>query len=278
MSTLTFSVLLWLGSIAAGLLGAMTGLGGGIVLIPFLTLVLGVDIRYAIGASLVSIIAVSSGSTAAFLRQGFTNLKVGMLLELATAVGAVGGAYLAGLFSPTWLQVIFGLVLLVTVALTSRARTENGGEPSADRLAQQLGLASSYPQDGVHVAYDVHGVGLAGFVMLGAGALSGLLGIGAGAFKVLAMDKIMRLPFKVSTTTSNFMMGVTAAASAGVYLSRGYIHPAIAVPVLLGTLPGALVGSAVLGKARTGWLRLVFTIVVAIMALRMIYEGVTGGG
>jgi len=256
----------------------MTGLGGGIVLIPFLTLALGVDIRYAIGASLVSIIAVSSGSTAAYLRQGFTNLRVGMLLELATAVGAIGGAYLAGLFSPGRLQVVFGIVLLVTIALTNRTRRKNGGEPKVDPLAQRLSLASSYPRDGVRVAYDVHGVGLAGSVMLGAGALSGLLGIGAGAFKVLAMDQIMKLPFKVSTTTSNFMMGVTAAASAGVYLSRGYIHPAIAVPVLLGTLPGAVMGSAVLGKVRTGGLRLVFSIVVTIMAVRMIYQGVGAGG
>ena len=278
MSTLAFTTLLWLGSVAAGLLGAMTGLGGGIVLIPFLTLVLGVDIRYAIGASLVSIIAVSSGSTAAYLRQGFTNLRAGMLLELATALGAVGGAYLAGLFSPTWLQVVFGLVLLATLALTNRTHAARRTAPKVDPLARRLGLASTYPQDGQHVAYDVHRVGLAGSVMLGAGALSGLLGIGAGAFKVLAMDQIMKLPFKVSTTTSNFMMGVTAAASAGVYLSRGYIHPAIAVPVLLGTLPGALVGSAVLGRAQIGRLRLIFSIVVALMALRMIYEGVTGSG
>lgn len=278
MTTLTFSLLLWLGSVAAGLLGAMTGLGGGIVLIPFLTLVLGVDIRYAIGASLVSIIAVSSASTAAYLRQGFTNLRVGMLLELLTALGAVGGALLATLVSASWLQVVFGLVLLASVYLSYRRRSGGEGSLPEDPLAARLGLASCYQQDGASIDYRVHRVSLGGSLMLGAGVLSGLLGIGAGAFKVLAMDRVMRLPFKVSTTTSNFMMGVTAAASAGVYLSRGYIHPGVAVPVLLGTLPGALLGTALLGKADTGRLRLVFSIVVIIMALEMVYKGVTGGG
>lgn len=276
MSTLTFSGLLWLGSVVAGFLGSMTGLGGGVVLIPFLTLALGVDIRYAIGASLISIIAVSSGSTAAYLRQGFTNLRVGMVLELLTALGAVGGAFLAGLFSAAWLQIVFGLVLLASVYLTNRAGKQAQTQLPPDPLALRLGLASSYLEGGRAVEYQVHRLLPGSGVMLGAGVLSGLLGIGAGAFKVLGMDQIMKLPFKVSTTTSNFMMGVTAAASAGVYLSRGYIHPAIAVPVLLGTLPGALLGSYLLGRAHAGRLRLVFSIVVALLAIQMVYEGVRG--
>lgn len=274
-----FALLLWVGSLAAGFLGALTGLGGGVVLIPLLTLVFHVDIRYAIGAGLVSIIAVSSGSAAAYLRRGLVNLRVGMGLELVTAVGAVAGAYLAPFIATRQLAVVFGAVLLVTVYLGTLkhhppAQGVNSPTPS---WMERLGLSSTYDDNGLEVPYRPQRGGLGAGVMLGAGVASGLLGIGAGAFKVLAMDQIMRLPFKVSTTTSNFMMGVTAAASAGIYLGRGYIDPGIALPVFLGTLPGALLGSRVLARTEVKRLRVVFAVLVAIVAVRMIWEGITGG-
>lgn len=279
MTLWLFVLLLWLSSLAAGFLGALTGLGGGIILIPLLTIAFGVDLRYAIGAGLISIIAVSSGSGAAYLHRGLVNLRVGMGLELLTAVGAVTGAYLAPFIATRWLSVVFGTVLLGTVYLGTLKHHNPVQRLStpANGWVNRLGFDSTYHEDGVPIPYRPERAGLGGAVMLGAGVLSGLLGIGAGAFKVLAMDQIMRLPFKVSTTTSNFMMGVTAAASAGIYLGRGYIDPGIALPVFLGTLPGALLGSVVLARANVRPLRAVFTILVVLAAVRMIWEGVAGG-
>ncbi len=279
MTLWLFALLLWLGSLTAGFLGAMTGLGGGVILIPLLTLVFRVDFRYAVGAGLISIMAVSAGSAAAYLRRGLVNLRIGMGLELLTAVGALLGAYIAPFIATSQLAVVFGTVLLVTVYLTSRGHNEGnshhgGRKPSwIDRLC----LSSNYQEDGCEIPYHPQRPVLSGTVMLGAGVISGLLGIGAGAFKVLSMDHIMRLPFKVSTTTSNFMMGVTAAASAGIYLGRGYIDPGIALPVFLGTLPGALLGSRVLARADVKPLRVVFAVLVTVVAVRMIWGGLAGG-
>lgn len=275
-----FALLVWLGSLAAGFLGALTGLGGGVILIPLLTIAFHVDLRYAIGASLVSIIAVSSGSAASYLRGGLINLRVGMILETATALGAVAGAFLAPFIATRWLSVIFGGVLLGTVYVTTFRLKSDAPVPPAATLGvaptDPLGLATGFRDRGHWVSYQPQRVGAGVGCMLGAGVLSGLLGIGAGAFKVLAMDRLMRLPFKASTTTSNFMMGVTAAASAGIYLGRGYIDPHLALPVFLGTLPGALVGSHVLTRARVGVVRLVFAALVALLAVRMIWEGIAG--
>ena len=275
MTILLFSLILGLGSFAAGLLGALTGLGGGVVIVPLLTLGFGIDFRYAVGASLVAVIATSSGAAAAYVREGFTNVRVGMLLEVATTVGALIGAYFAGLVSTSVLAVVFGVVLLYSAWSASRPRAEHlVGTP--DPLAQRLRLDDSFPSLTGERAYHVQHVPLGFGLMAVAGALSGLLGIGSGAVKVLAMDQAMCLPFKVSTTTSNFMIGVTAAASAGVYLSRGYIDPGLAMPVVLGALCGALLGGRVLSRTPSGRLRAVFALVILALAAEMIYNGATG--
>jgi uncharacterized membrane protein YfcA len=259
----------------AGLIGSLTGLGGGVVLVPLLTLVFGVDFRYAVGASLVSVIATSSGAAAAYVREGYTNVRVGMFLEVATTVGALAGAGIAGVISPPALAVVFGGVLLYSAYLSVRPKPEHV-VLTPDPLAARLRLDGSYPTPDGEREYHVQRVPLGFGLMFGAGALSGLLGIGSGAVKVLAMDQAMCLPFKVSTTTSNFMIGVTAAASAGIYLARGYIDPGIAMPVMLGVLAGATLGSKVLTHAEPRVLRLVFAVVIVILALQMIYHGVTG--
>jgi uncharacterized membrane protein YfcA len=258
------------------MLGALTGLGGGIVIVPLLTLVFGVDLRYAIGASLISVIATSSGAAAAYVKEGYTNVRVGMLLEIATTVGALVGAYLAGLVSTSAIAVIFSLVLLYSAYRSARPLQEHAAVTEAHPLAVRLRLNSTYPTPHGLQPYAVQAVPTGFSLMLVAGVLSGLLGIGSGAVKVLAMDQAMRLPFKVSTTTSNFMIGVTAAASAGVYLARGYIDPGLALPVMLGVLAGALTGARVLAGLNTKSLRLIFSVVVAFLALQMLYKGMKG--
>jgi uncharacterized membrane protein YfcA len=275
VSTLTFTLLLALGSGTAGLLGSLTGLGGGVVIVPLLTLAFGIDFRYAVGASLVSVIATSSGAAAAYVREGYTNIRVGMLLEVATTFGAILGAYLAGLISTSALSIVFGSVLLYSAYTASRPRPEHVAD-TPDRLAARLRLDGSYPTPEGERAYRVQRVPLGFGLMLGAGMLSGLLGIGSGAVKVLAMDQAMCLPFKVSTTTSNFMIGVTAAASAGVYLARGYIDPGIAMPVMLGVLAGATLGARILAQAPSRVLRIIFGVVIAALAVEMIYSGAAG--
>jgi uncharacterized protein len=275
LTTLTFTLLVALGSFLAGLLGALTGLGGGVVIVPLLTLGFGVDFRYAVGASLVSVIATSSGAAAAYVREGFTNIRVGMFLEVATTTGALLGAYLAELISTSALAIAFGLVLLYSAWSASRPRPQHL-VATPDPIAQRLRLDGSYPtEEGGERYYHVQHVPLGFALMLVAGSLSGLLGIGSGALKVLAMDQAMCLPFKVSTTTSNFMIGVTAAASAGVYLARGYIDPGIAMPVMLGVLGGATLGARVLTRATPKALRLLFAVVIAALAVEMIYNGAT---
>jgi len=276
VNTYELTLLVWLGSLLAGFLGALTGLGGGIVITPLLTLVFGVDIRYAIGAALVSVIATSSGAAAAYVKEGFTNIRIGMFLEIATTVGAVAGAALATRLPASSLAIIFGIVLLYSAYASSRSPAQHGPADRADRMASLLKLGSTYPTAQGTQPYDVHGVPAGFSLMFVAGVLSGLLGIGSGAVKVIAMDQAMHIPFKVSTTTSNFMIGVTAAASAGVYLQRGYIDPGLAMPVMLGVLMGSLLGARILPHVRTPRLRLVFAVVVAVLAVEMIYHGVTG--
>lgn len=276
MTAWEFTAVVWGLSFLAGFLGALTGLGGGVVVVPALTLALGVNIKYAIGASLVSVIATSSGAAAAYVREGFSNIRIGMFLEIATTLGAILGAYLAGRVGTHALAIIFGLVL-IQAAIQSFLGNKFSDQPAAsDALGNRLRLASSYPVGGNRQDYGVRNVPAGFGLMFGAGALSGLLGIGSGAVKVIAMDRIMRIPFKVSTTTSNFMIGVTAAASAGIYLSRGFIDPRVAMPVMLGVLAGALLGAKVLVHARVRTLRNVFAFVVLALAIEMIVNGITG--
>ena len=276
MTVLEFSAVVWAGSVVAGLLGALTGLGGGIVVIPLLTLGLGVDIRYAAGAALVSVIATSSGAASSYVKEGYSNLRIGMFLEVATTSGAVAGALLAGHLPEKAITVLFGVVLLLSSGLSLRSPGGGDAGASSDPIATRLHLDSSYPTPEGPLAYHVHGVPPAFGLMFVAGALSGLLGIGSGAVKVLALDRAMRLPFKVSTTTSNFMIGVTAAASAGVYLGRGYIDPGLAMPVMLGVLVGALAGARILARAESRSLRVLFAAVIAVLGAQMIYGGAMG--
>jgi len=278
MNTLEFTLLVAVGSFAAGLLGSLTGLGGGVVLVPLLTLFFKVDIRYAIGASLVSVIATSSGAAAAYVKEGFSNIRIGMFLEIATTLGALAGAFLAAFISTKALAVIFGLMLLYSAYLSRKPRSRAERNLPPDALATRLRMNGSFPsEEGGTRHYNVQRVPAGFSLMFGAGALSGLLGIGSGAVKVLAMDQAMKIPFKVSTTTSNFMIGVTAAASAGVYLNRGYVDPGLAMPVMLGVLAGSMLGASILVKAETKVLRLVFSIVIAVLGAQMLYKGFTGG-
>jgi uncharacterized protein len=276
MNTLEFSVVVYGVSALAGFLGALTGLGGGVVVTPVLTLLLGVDFHYAIGATLVSVIATSSGAAAAYVKEGYSNIRAGMFLEIATTLGAVAGAHLTTVVPTSALAVIFGAVLLYSAWHSLQPppiTTASEGDP----LAVRLKLNSSYPGPRGMITYHVRRVKAGFSLMFGAGVLSGLLGIGSGAMKVLAMDQVMRIPFKVSTTTSNFMIGVTAAASAGVYLRNGYIDPGLAMPVMLGVLTGSLVGAQKLIAFRTRVLRLVFAVVIGVLAIEMIYNGFSGG-
>jgi uncharacterized membrane protein YfcA/uncharacterized membrane protein len=280
VSQLHFSLgvvlLIFAGSLLAGVVGALVGLGGGIMIVPMLTILFGFPISFAIGASIISVIATSSGAAAAYVRDRLTNIRVGMFLELGTTLGAISGAFLAGLLAPGLLGVIFGIILLVSAApLVFKIGEELPQGVKSDRWANALSLASSYPdaQLGREVPYQVARTPLGLGMMYIAGLISGLLGIGSGTFKVVAMDTMMRLPMKVSTTTSNLMIGVTAAASAGIYFSRGDIPPLIAAPVALGVLLGALIGARLLLHLSNRVLRLIFVPVILIAAIEMILHG-----
>ncbi|NMF64392.1 sulfite exporter TauE/SafE family protein [Brasilonema octagenarum UFV-E1] len=276
MNILEFSLLVWIGAFTAGFLGALTGLGGGVVIVPLLTSIFGVDIRYAVGASLVSVIATSLGAASTYIKKGYTNLRLGMFLEVATTIGALIGALIATLISVKALTIVLAVVLLYSAYLSQQPKLNNAENESTDALGTYLQLNSNYPTPEGLMSYQVHSVPSGFSVMLVAGVLSGLLGIGSGAFKVLAMDQIMGIPFKVSTTTSNFMISVTAAASAGVYLARGYIDPGLSMPVMLGVLPGAFLGARVLIGANTQTLRIIFSVVLVVMAFKMVYNSLLG--
>jgi uncharacterized membrane protein YfcA len=275
MTIIALTLIVFAGSILAGFLGSLTGLGGGIVIIPMLTLVFGVDIRYAIGTSIIAVIATSSGAAAAYVKEGITNIRLGMFLEIATTIGAIAGALLA-VYAPTNLiAIVFGFVLIFSALISLQKKIQHI-EHHSGSLAARLKLNNNYPDyAGTLIDYSVKNIGGGFLLMLLAGILSGLLGIGSGALKVLAMDNVMHIPFKVSTTTSNFMIGVTAATSAVVYFQRGYIDPGLCLPVTLGVLAGATFGSRILTKSETKWLRVIFAIVITVLALEMIYNGAT---
>jgi uncharacterized membrane protein YfcA len=276
MPAYEFTIVVFLVATTAGLVGSLTGLGGGVIVTPALTLLLGVDIRYAIGASLVSVIATSSGAAAAYVRDGLSNIRIGMFLELATTVGAICGALLASRIPTKVLAVIFGIVLLHSAWQTSQMRKETGIAVNPSPLADRLKLNGIYKQRTGSTPYSVSHPGPGFGLMYIAGMLSGLLGIGSGALKVIAMDRIMGIPFKVSTATSSFMIGVTGVASAAIYLKRGYIHPVIALPVMLGVLGGSMVGARLLPRLPVPLLRRLFAVVVGVIAVQMIIEGLRG--
>lgn len=276
MNAVEFTVVVWVASFLAGLLGALTGLGGAAILVPVLTLWFHVHIHYAAGAALVSVIATSSGAAAAYVKEGYTNIRIGMFLEIATTVGAVVGAYLATKTPVEGIAIILAVVLLYSGYISGRAQPEHPEGVRPDPLAVALRMPGSYPTPEGPRAYQVSAVTTGFGLMFGAGTLSGLLGIGSGAVKVLALDQAMKLPFKVSTTTSNFMIGVTAAASAGVYLHRGYIDPSLAMPVMLGVVAGSFMGAKLLARAKTQLLRRVFAVVIIVMAIELIFNALTG--
>src|SRR5208337_1735717 len=276
MTVLEFTAIVAIVSFVAGLLGSLTGLGGGVVLVPLLTILFHVDIRYAIGASLVSVIATSSGAAAAYVREGISNIRIGMFLEVATTLGALAGATLATHISASAISIVFGLVLIASAFLSWKRPARKQSDTKPDPLATKLRLNGSFPEENGIRNYNVQRVPLGWGLMFGAGTVSGLLGIGSGAMKVVAMDQAMKIPFKVSTTTSNFMIGVTAAASAGIYLSRGYIDPGLSMPVMLGVLGGSLLGTRVLVKADPKWLRRVFSLVIVALGIEMLYKGISG--
>jgi len=271
-----YPVLIFIAAIAAGLLGSLVGLGGGVLIVPLLTLVFGFPIYFAIGASIISVIATSSGAAAAYVKDHMTNLRVGMFLELGTTIGAISGAFLAGYLAPNLLSIIFGIILLTSAApLVFKIGEELPQGVKNDRWATRFSLSGAYPDHHLHqnVSYQVTRTPIGLVMMYVAGLISGLLGIGSGTFKVLALDVAMRLPMKVSTTTSNFMIGVTAAASAGIYFSRGDIPPLIAAPVALGILVGALVGARLLAHLSNRILRIIFLAVIIVAAVEMVLHG-----
>ncbi len=279
MTLLLFDLSVLSISAVAGVLGSLLGLGGGIIIIPVLTLLFHIDIRYAIGASIVSVIATSSGAAAAYVRERMTNLRVAMVLELATSAGALTGAYLAGLLAVRWLYIIFGIVMGYSALMMFRKRHQSAeDEVIPAPWADYLKLHSSYYDEasGRDIIYRVARTRVGLGLMYIAGVVSGLLGIGSGALKVPAMDLAMRLPIKVSTATSNFMIGVTAAASAGVYFARGDIDPFVAAPVATGVLLGAVLGSRLLGRMQSATIRVVFVIVLLWVSGQMLLKGIRG--
>lgn len=276
MSIAEFTPVVLGAALLAGFVGSLTGLGGGVIVTPVLTLFLGVDLRYAIGATLVSVIATSSGAAAAYVRDGYSSIRIGMFLEIATTLGALFGAFIGPHVPTRALSVVFGLILLHAAWQSSREHRSKQGELPPDPLALRLKLNGSYRTAGSAQTYKVHRVKTGFGLMFCAGAVSGLLGIGSGSLKVIAMDQAMQIPFKVSTATSNFMIGVTAAAGASLYLSRGYVDPGLAMPVMLGVLLGSLLGARFLAGLPVPLLRRAFAAVVGVMAVEMIFSGLKG--
>jgi uncharacterized membrane protein YfcA len=276
MNIFEFSLYLVMVSYGAGLLGSLTGLGGGVVLVPALVLLFHVDIHYAMGASLISVIATSSGAAAAFIRDGYTNLRIGMFLEVTAVIGAMAGALVAAILHPDLISIIFGFVLLFSAFASFRRRHEAANGRPSHPWAVRLGLEGKYPNRTDTRLYPVYNVP-AGLGLMGlAGILSGLLGIGSGAVKVLAMDQAMGLPYKVSTATSNFIIGITGAASASVYFTKGYIDPGLTMPVMLGALVGSLSGAKIMIVTKSRVLRIVFGLVIIGLGIEMIYGGISG--
>ncbi|MBA3826566.1 MAG: sulfite exporter TauE/SafE family protein [Ktedonobacterales bacterium] len=287
-SLLGLTLFIFCASVVAGSIGSLLGLGGGVVVVPILTLVLHLPIQYAIGASIISVIATSSGAAATYVRDRLTNLRVGMFLEIGTTLGAITGAYIATILFGNVLYIIFALVLLysmyptVSRLIRDRAAVRGGTRDGhAEVVSASDGLATALRLDGEFydqagkrtVRYGVRQVPLGFAIMYGAGIASGLLGIGGGVFKVLALDNAMGMPIKASSATSNFMIGATAAASAGIYFLRGDINPVIAGPVALGVLGGAIIGTRLLTRLAGGTVRLLFALVLALVAVQMILRG-----
>lgn len=278
MSLLVFTLLMLLLGFIAGTVGSILGLGGGIIITPIITSFFGVDIKYAIGASIVAVIATSSGAAISYLKDDLINIRAAMFLEIFTTVGGLVGAILAGFFDGTVLNILFGC-LLIFQGYNMWKKLHKGEEVlqnvAPDKIAKQLKLNSSYhdKQLNKEISYQVEKVPGGAAIMLGAGVASGLLGIGSGAFKVLAMDSMMKMPLKASTATSNLMIGVTAAASATVYFFNGYVNPTLAGPIAIGIVAGASLGSKIMPKLPAKTIRIIFIPVILLMAIQMLLKG-----
>lgn len=276
MTPLLFMVIVFAASVCAGAFGALLGLGGGIIIVPALTLGLGVDIRYAIGASIVSVIATSSGAGATYVRQHLANIRVAMFLEAATTLGALAGAFAAGVIAGRWLYLVFSMVLAYTAVAMWRHDGPDGPRPwRPDRVADALGLHGSFTDQatGREIRYLVCRSRLGLLLSSGAGLMSGLLGVGGGVIKVPTMALGMRIPLKAASATSNFMIGVTAAASAGVYFARGDIDPYIAAPTAIGVVLGSLFGARLMNRLNASILKTIFAVVLAVVAVQMARKG-----
>jgi len=276
LTVLTFSLLLIVFSFLAGVIGALTGLGGGVIVIPVLVLIFHINIHYAMGASLISVLATSSGTAAAYLREGYTNLRIGIFLEVAAVTGAFIGAMLVAFISKSFLGIVFSLVLFFSAYLTIKRKEDHEDYTTSHPWATALQLDGTYPYKNNFLSYRVQHVPFAFSIMGLAGLLAGLLGIGSGTLKVLAMDQALRLPYKVSTTTSNFMIGITAAASAGIYFANGYINVLVAFPVMIGVVMGSFSGAKLLMYVHTRYLRVLFSIVITLVGFQMLYKALSG--
>ncbi|MFA5300188.1 MAG: sulfite exporter TauE/SafE family protein [Lutibacter sp.] len=273
INNLFFTLYVYIVSFFAGLLGSLTGLGGGVIVVPMLTVLFGVDIRYAAGASLISVIATSSGAASSYVKEGYSNIRIGMFLEIATTIGAVAGAWFAGIASVNTISIIFSALLVYSAFSSILLKKKDANFTVENKYARMFNLNGKYPTSEGIRSYSVQNVPF-GFALSSlAGIMSGLLGIGGGAIKVIAMDKVMKIPFKVSTTTSNFMIGVTAAASAGIYLKNGYIHAALVMPVMLGVLTGAFLGTKIFAFVSSKSLKITFSIIILVLAYEMLKNG-----
>lgn len=268
-----YEAILLLTSIGAGFLGSLLGLGGGIIIVPTLSLLFHVNIRYAIAASLISIVATSSGAAASFLRDHLTNLRLAVFLEMGTVLGAICGFLISKQVKPSFLFLLFGVFLFFSAVMMLKKKGDALSQKDHP-WSHKLKLAGSFPtRGGQEIAYKIEQVPLGLFLMLLAGLLSALLGIGSGIFKVLAMDGVMKVPMKVSSATSNFMIGVTATASAGAFLLRGDIRPEIAAPVSVGIIIGSWVGARAMVKMPADTIRKIFVVVLTIVSIQMIMKG-----
>ncbi len=277
MSPLDFVIILALISVGAGLLGSLVGLGGGIIIVPVLTLLFHINIRLAIGASIISVIATSSGAAIAYVKERLTNLKAGMFLEIATTTGAITGAFLTTLLTGRILYVLFAVVLLYSSYSMLSKRKTMISTTSDDKIANYFDLHGSYydQNEAKEISYKVTRTKLGLIIMYIAGIISALLGVGSGTLKVSALDTAMRMPIKASTATSDFMIGVTAAASAGAYFSRGQIDPFLAAPIVVGILIGAFIGSKMLNNIKPAHIKILFLIVLLVIAAEMIQRGLS---
>jgi len=273
LNNLLFTLIIYAGSFAAGLLGSLTGLGGGVIVVPMLIVLFGVDVHFAAGASLIAVIATSSSAASAYVKEGYPNIRIGMFLEIATTIGAVIGAFLAGMVSSKAISIVFAAILVYSAFSSLFFKKGDTKYLDENKYARILKLTGNFPAGEKRQHYSAQNVPF-GFVLSSfAGIISGLLGIGGGAIKVIAMDRVMKIPFKVSATTSNFMIGVTAAASAGIYLKNGYIHAALVMPVMLGVLTGAFLGTKIMTRIASKSLKIIFSLIILIMAYEMLKKG-----